>query len=1267
MAKPPLTTAEVLASEYVRLFGPEGLPAEPAPLLEADDILDVHGLASDLRRRLHGDLRDLLRDSMPGNLDAARRQLAELLNGRLARIDGPRWLFEDPAFADDLVPTPFRQLAADVTTDEGRIRLNRQMLDHVFGKELRTLADRHLQRLIAALHARKTAALAISGGGIRSATFALGVLQGLSRRRLLDQFHYLSTVSGGGYIGGWLSSWIRRDPFGIRGVSSQLTARPPKPLAPEPAPLRHLRAFSSYLTPRVGLLSGDTWTVAATYVRNLLLNWLILVPCLLVVVMVPRALAVGMRYRLDAAWVPYLGLAALALAATGLFRLVAARPLADPRNRFSIRDGTFLVRCLAPLAVAALLLHLRWAWSVGKTLDPGWIILLTVLVCLAAFLVFAFRLLRPDAFRRGVEDQVRTTKQLAAELRAAFVAGSAGGTLLWAVSLLYQTLDVSPRLDLNTALLATFGPPMLLAILFLQATIFVGMASTGNGELDREWWARAAGWVLAAAAAWIVIASTSIFGPLAFFALPVALPAVGGIAGAFSVIAGWSEKTPAKAAADAPRSRVSQVVKWAAGVAVPVFVLVVLALLSLAATALLPIPLHQQRSAEVRSRVAGAPILGEPSRDCSSEDLAWLDTFHCRPKTQKVERFEARFTRSQRSAWHLRSVNTTSPRTTLGVILSACLVAALAARLFGVNTFSMHAMYRNRLIRAYLGAAHWKRRPEPFSGFDPHDNFYLHELRPEYLWYYSFRDVEACVVKLLAPTTSQLQALQQALQRAVRDPSRFSRRLTRDFLERLRDRPRDPLFFQALNRVIARENLTDGPDDLLRPLRNRRFIEEALGENLVYPSPVPHLCDHDVVGTELDRDKAIRKLGDAGDAAATRNSSFGVLWKAAMGATAIERLNALITDAHLEKALPHLAVNASPFVAGGSVHFMIRNRLLLDALFAGSLRPLRPAPPLHLINACLNLTSGQDLAWQQRKGHTFTLSPVACGSHVLGYRDTAQYGEVSLGTAVAISGAAASPNMGYHSSPALAFLMTLFNVRLGWWMGNPGLAGTRSHEHRNPRFALMPLLREATGRANGNYPYVYLSDGGHFENLGLYELVQRRCHHIVISDAGADPDYAYDDLANAIRKVRVDLGIPIVVTHLGIIAPRDKKPGRYYALGRIDYAKVDPGEPDPGQFLYFKPVVYEGDVPRDVLNYARRFPPFPHEPTSDQFFTESQFESYRELGLHAIGQLAGRPGGTRRPTSIDTIFNTARRQLEPYALFRRRSRSTPQRSADSEG
>ena len=151
-----------------------------------------------------------------------------------------------------------------------------------------------------------------------------------------------------------------------------------------------------------------------------------------------------------------------------------------------------------------------------------------------------------------------------------------------------------------------------------------------------------------------------------------------------------------------------------------------------------------------------------------------------------------------------------------------------------------------------------------------------------------------------------------------------------------------------------------------------------------------------------------------------------------------------------------------------------------------------------------------------------------------GFRPSLEYGGgapfgLSLGTAMAISGAAASPNMGYHSSPSITLLLALFNVRLGWWLGNPGKEGEKTYKDEGPATAIVPLAEETFGLTTDDKPYVYLSDGGHFENLGLYEMVRRRCRFIVAIDAGCDPDFAFEDLGNAVRKIFIDLGIRIQI------------------------------------------------------------------------------------------------------------------------------------------
>jgi hypothetical protein len=290
--------------------------------------------------------------------------------------------------------------------------------------------------------------------------------------------------------------------------------------------------------------------------------------------------------------------------------------------------------------------------------------------------------------------------------------------------------------------------------------------------------------------------------------------------------------------------------------------------------------------------------------------------------------------------------------------------------------------------------------------------------------------------------------------------------------------------------------------------------------------------------------------------------------------------------------------------------------------------------PFHIVNMALNLVSGSNYAWQQRKAAPFTVSPLHSGSWYIGYRRSGEYGHpqegISLGTAVAISGAAASPNMGYHSSPVISFLMTLFNIRLGWWLGNPGKHGSDTWRKPGPRKTLTALLSELLGLTDWRNPYVYLSDGGHFDNLGLYEMILRRCRLIVISDASADPNFEFFDLGMAIRKIRIDLGVEIEMGPLPLRLPREKlreagaaieAASRYAAIGRIDYPEC-PGE--PGYIIYLKPGVY-GDETADVQDYAMKHTAFPHDTTGDQWFDEPQFESYRRLGQFVIRAIFGAP------------------------------------------
>jgi hypothetical protein len=154
---------------------------------------------------------------------------------------------------------------------------------------------------------------------------------------------------------------------------------------------------------------------------------------------------------------------------------------------------------------------------------------------------------------------------------------------------------------------------------------------------------------------------------------------------------------------------------------------------------------------------------------------------------------------------------------------------------------------------------------------------------------------------------------------------------------------------------------------------------------------------------------------------------------------------------------------------------------------------------------------------------------------------------------------------------------------------------------------------------------VYLSDGGHFENLGLYEMVRRRCRHIVVLDSSADPTFTYEDFGNTLRKIRIDMNIPIEFNP-PLDAPLRKHTKRC-TVARIRYSNVD-GPCADGYLIYIKPM-YLGNEPPDVQSYHSGHGDFPHQGTGDQWFDESQTESYRMIGLFSIYEICGRAGGTK--------------------------------------
>jgi Patatin-like phospholipase len=852
-----------------------------------------------------------------------------------------------------------------------------------------TAREIRLKAFWAAVHGLKEqrAALCISGGGIRSATFGLGVLQGLARCGLLNKFHYLSTVSGGGYIGSWLSAWIHRAKDGLASVADQLarpneTARP----NPEPVEIQNLRSYSNYLTPRLGLFSADSWTLVGTYLRNLLLNWSVMIPLMAAFLTLPwlysSIVMVDPPPRTDALFWTGAALVVVGVAYMG-FNLPCGRNLRWNQKRF-------VLFCLLPLFLASVLMTMHWAWFnyYGRSLiawplfglgEPHtWVpfLYLGMALHLASYVT---SLLPAHGFRR-------------LEFVAVIVSGAIGGAVLW-----LGAQKLFPRPVTQMELYICLSIPFFMALFFLAIVAFAGISSRWTEDPDREWWGRAAGWLFAVALAWLLISGLVIFGPLSL-KWTWSFITTGGLAALVTVLCGRSPKIAGSQKERATASPMELILSKASTIAAAVFASVLLILITEVTTSVMAkliktYHVTMSYQADLNS-ISGLLGRAEP----------YLNVIFYTP-------------------WWL----------VLPLALLLLLVAVVMARLVNANKFSLHGVYRDRLIRAYLGASNSDRKPNPFTGFDENDNIKMREL-----W--------------------------------------------------------------------AQEK------------------------------------------------------------------------------------------------------------------------------FHSKLMPV--------VNIALNLVSGEKLGWQERKAQSFTVTPLHSGSSAMdpGYRPTAGpdgtvYGGpkgISLGSAITISGAAASPNMGYHSSPLVTFILTLLNVRLGAWLGNPGKAGDHTFQLGYPESSVRPIIDEAFGLTNDTSPYVYLSDGGHFENLGLYEMVLRRCHYIVVIDAGEDPQCSFADLGEAVRKIRIDFGISIEFDQIDIF-PRgcdvaESQKGRNCAIGRICYSVLDgPNAPD-GILIYIKPACY-GNEPRDIFEYFKRSATFPHESTADQFFSESQFESYRMLGAHTMEKLCTDCGG----------------------------------------
>ena len=960
--------------------------------------------------------------------------------------------------------------------------------------------------------------LALSGGGIRSATFNLGILQGLAEKDLLKYVDYLSTVSGGGYMGSWLHGLIRNRYNGDPQTATKFLSPNdnPVPGSPEEDPIAFLRKYSNYPAPKPALFGADIWVVVLIWLRNFLLNQLVLVPALGAVILL--LLFIGFLYQMPDAFVPTgiragpqllpvllcisipLGVATL-IAVWNLRQIVkqtfapssAAGDQSAGRCRFWATARTLggiakqkleqftqfrspagdrsadrwslltvpLV-FLATLVMGTARIHWNWYW-ISLFLLP-----LFVLFQLAGGFIRTYMSVRPE------KGECAKTAAFFHVLWMAPTAAAASGGLIFATwHYLPKGTDWAPWFQL------AFAPTLICLSLFGGVSLLLGLMGSDYPDGAREWISRIGAMILIVCAAWTGFFLLGVFGPWAFARLlgsygAVGLTAVAGwlLTTVGGVLAGRSTAGPSKNGANG-----TGMLGWLIAVAPTVFMIGYLLLLAFAAHLSL-------RYGTPQAKIAAAEAYA-----------------------QRLESAAAQ-TRNLRSANQARGQQQS---------LAAAGEAAMEAQT--------------------------AQQDKPPPGW---------------------------------------------LSNASRRFNRFA---------------------------------------------NKYFYVLAVTPGEAAESPA-----------EIDQ-AAWMQVGSL------------LLFMAVCAAVA---------------GIASWRVNINEF----SMHHMYKNRLVRCYLGASNSKKRKPNSltgfdpaddfsiadllpddkkpyygPYPIVNTALNLNAGSELAQQERKAASFVFTPKFCGFapspskedrravidsngefEVDGYRPTEGYSCPSgpnLGTAMAVSGAAANPNSGYQTSGPMAFLLTVFDARLGWWLGNP--RWKRASLYPGPLFALKYLFLELLGQTTGRTKFVNLSDGGHFDNLGLYELVRRRCRYIIIGDGEQDGDLTFGSLGGAIRKCRADFGVEIDINPdpirmvanyskahcvVGTIEyPEDET--RFYASAAGDGTTADPRGKAKGWILYLKSSL-TGDEPVDVIEYRSRYPKFPHESTADQFFSESQFESYRRLGLHII-------------------------------------------------
>jgi hypothetical protein len=903
--------------------------------------------------------------------------------------------------------------------------------------------------------------LAFSGGGIRSATFSLGLIQGMADRNILPYIDLISSVSGGGYISSWLIAWTKRrgnihsvqdslrgnaSPIGcttgpdgsIRNTSTAnlsdrrtvlqqiqkraaaaprlegLPATNQDPQADHLRPVRLLRDYSRYLAPESGLFSADTWTIAATWLRNTLLNLSILMLLFGALLILPRIATILLYHGqalVSGAWSP---MEAWAFSTAGI-AFIGGTPylliclIIGVRNLDTFGcyfkhpdklsrgddDRVVLIWIVIPLLIAGFVeAGTIWDFRLETRPFSAAFGFSCITVCCIAILW---------SFSKNRSSTSDSKSRWIVSILIILFASVAS------YSLMVFLCDIIQRLEIDSLrgswLVAIFGPSLMTVHVGLTVIALLGLGGRLLSDEQREWWSRLGAWMSLAILGWSTFCILAFFMPLWIQLTVKAVTAVGITWGAIT-LSGLKLAFSTKSVS--PSADTSQAI-WRRIVLGAAPIVFVFGLLSATSVLVFWCVVVLDSSLASYWPTSANIVLG--AFCCSNLPMS---------ASHQIDYY-----------WLFQNGESLAP-----IVLGSLFMGLswfLASRV-DVNEFSMHHFYRNRLVRAYLGASRLRahREPNAFTGFDLEDDVKLHR-------------------------------------------------------------------FQTMDETQVRDLATD--------------------------------CKSSYIG------------------------------------------------------------------------------------------------PFPILNTALNVTKGQDLGIQQRKAESFFFTPIWSGFDFMkkqtqvkqtallefGFRRTCEFGDgscgTSLGTAMAISGAAASSNAGFHTSPPLAFLLTVFGVRLGWWAGNPRW---ETWGRDSPGNALTYLTSELAANTTTDRKFVLLTDGGHFENMGLYELIRRHCRYIILSDAEQDEKFKLEGIGGAVRKCRNDFGVVISLNLEALEPLGDPARSRlHYSIGSIKY----PGEEECGVLLYIKASL-TGDETVDLMEFGRRHKEFPHTSTANQFFDESHFESYRELGHH---------------------------------------------------